>query len=346
MGVEPEDLREAVGERVPVPTYAEVLPAVAKAVPEKSRTAYGTYWGRIEDRWGDRRVDTTTVADVVALFEWTRENVVVRRSANGGASAVLHTYEALRCVFRYCVEQEILTARQNVMDRVTKPPRPKSRRHALTPRLWAEIDRAARSGGLDPNLDALVLRFHLETACRTGGALNVRVKDLDADQCLVRLTEKGEKARWQPVSPTLMKYLLHHAHERGARDPGSRVLRFLNGTPLTKRRYENMWNRIGKQVDSVQVLGISAHWLRHTTLTWVERNFGIAVARAYSGHVEPNSNRQGTTYVYTKASLGEVATALQALTNEPHPLAIEGLWTPPDTNARHPLQGELDPPPY
>jgi hypothetical protein len=31
---------------------------------------------------------------------------------------------------------------------------------------------------------------------------------------------------------------------------------------------------------------VSIRWLRHTTLTWVERNFGYAVARAYAGHTD------------------------------------------------------------
>jgi hypothetical protein len=41
-------------------------------------------------------------------------------------------------------------------------------------------------------------------ACRRGGALALRPRNLDPDQCLVLLREKGETVRWQPVSPTLM----------------------------------------------------------------------------------------------------------------------------------------------
>ncbi len=63
---------------------------------------------------------------------------------------------------------------------------------------------------------------------------------------------------------------------------------------------------------------ISTHWLRHTTLTWVERNFGYAVARAYAGHSESGSDA-GTTITYVRASLQEVAVALAALTNELRP---------------------------
>jgi hypothetical protein len=68
-----------------------------------------------------------------------------------------------------------------------------------------------------------------------------------------------------------------------------------------------------------RALQVSAHWLRHTTLPWVERNFGIGIARAYAGHADTSSDLTTTTYV--KADIIEVAAALTALTGEPHPLA-------------------------
>ena len=68
----------------------------------------------------------------------------------------------------------------------------------------AEINQVAATTGDDPELDTLILRLHTEAACRRGGALALRPQDLDPDQCLVLLREKGETVRWQPVSPTLM----------------------------------------------------------------------------------------------------------------------------------------------
>jgi hypothetical protein len=62
------------------------------------------------------------------------------------------------------------------------------------------------------------------------------------------------------------------------------------------------------------------HWLRHTTLTWVERSFGYAVARAYAGHTDSGGDA-GITTTYVRASAHEIAAALAALTGEPHPLA-------------------------
>ena len=64
---------------------------------------------------------------------------------------------------------------------------------------------------------------------------------------------------------------------------------------------------------------------RHTTLTWVERNFGYAVAQAYAGHTDSGSDA-GATATYVRATAHEVAAALAALTGEPHPLATQEGW--------------------
>ncbi len=62
---------------------------------------------------------------------------------------------------------------------------------------------------------------------------------------------------------------------------------------------------------------ISTYWIRPTALTWIERNYGHAIARAYAGHTTPHN----PTDAYTRATVTELAGALSALTNEPHPLA-------------------------
>jgi integrase len=116
-----------------------------------------------------------------------------------------------------------------------------------------------------------------------------------------------------------MAHLQHHTQQRHAPMNGQ-LLRYTNGQPISTRRYDHLWVRIGRHLPWVATQQISTHWLRHTTLTWVERNFGYAIARAYAGHTD--SNNAGTTATYVRASLAEIATALAALTAEPHPLAL------------------------
>jgi integrase len=164
----------------------------------------------------------------------------------------------------------------------------------------------------------LLLRLHTETACRRGGALGLRLTDLDVMQGLVRLREKGETLRWQPITLDLAARLLEHAAARGAVLPTDQLLRFRSGSGLTSRRYDQMWRRIGQRLPWVAAQNVSTHWLRHTTLTCVERNFSYGIARAYAGHTD-NNGPATTTYI--KADLQAVATALAALTGQPHPLA-------------------------
>jgi integrase len=213
-----------------------------------------------------------------------------------------------------------ISATDSPARKVEKPRRLTSTRRAVPDARLAEINRVAATTGNDPALDTLLLRLHTETACRRGGALALRPADLDPDQCLILLHEKGDTVRWQPVSPTLMTYLQDHDRERAA-SPGGKLLRYRSGRPITYRRYDHLWERIGTHLPWVATQQISTHWLRHTTLTWVERGFGYAVARAYAGHSLSANDAVTTTYV--RATIHEVAAALAALTAEPHPLATQ-----------------------
>ncbi|GAA4855421.1 hypothetical protein GCM10025787_44310 [Saccharopolyspora rosea] len=320
MGVAPEDLLGTTAPRPPAPTFAEYVPQVSAAVSAGTRRVYGSYWNRVVEHWGHRRIDEPTASDIKQLAEHIRTHVVRRRNARGGRSAAEHLIAALRCLYNHAVADRLIAEADNPARQVTKPRRLPSTRRGLPDSGVEEVNRVAASTGNDPTLDTLILHLHIETACRRGGALALRPQDLDPTQCLILLREKGDTTRWQPVSPTLMRHLHEHA-ERGAAADGDQLLRYRNGQPLTTRRYDHLWKRIGQHLPWVATQQISTHWLRHTTLTWVERHFGYAVARAYAGHTDGNGSDAGTTTTYIRAGLEEVAAALAALTGEPHPLA-------------------------
>ena len=176
---------------------------------------------------------------------------------------------ALRCLYQRAVDDGLIAEADNPARKVAKPRRLPTTRRALPDTRLAEINEAAAATGDDPELDTLLLRLHTETACRRGGALALRPRDLDPDQCLVLLREKGETVRWQPVSPTLMGRLVEHARERHA-PPDGQLLRYADGHPITSRRYDHLWTRLGRHLPWVRTQQISSHWIRHTTLTWVE----------------------------------------------------------------------------
>jgi integrase/recombinase XerC len=319
MGLSPADLLAEPSARPAVPTFAEYVPVVAGAVTAGTLRAYGSYWNRVIEHWGDRRLDEPTPSEIRQLMVYVKSHVVARRNARGGRSAAEHLVGALRCLYRHAEDDGLITAADNPARKVDKPRRLPSTRRAVPDNRLAEINQIAATTGNDPELDTMLLRLHTETACRRGGALALRPADLDPDQCLILLREKGETQRWQPVSPTLMTRLIQHSQDRHA-PAGGQLLRYANGQPITSRRYDHLWTRIGTRLPWVRTQQISTHWIRHTTLTWVERNFGHAIAREYAGHSDSGGD-SGATSTYVRASVHEVAAALAALTGEPHPLA-------------------------
>jgi len=318
MGIAPADLAEEPPPRPAVPTFAEYIPIVAKSVSPTTARSYGSYWARAEAAWGPRRIDEPTPSEINELAEHCQANALVRRNSRGGRSAKENFIAALRCLYRAAVNDELIAEIRNPATKVAKPRRLPSPRRALATSELTEINTVTAATGDDPELDTLLLRFHTETAARRGGALALRPRDLVHDECLVYLREKDGASRYQPVSPTLMQLLLDHAAERGSADPDGQLLRYRTGEPITKRRYDHLWHRVGRHLTFVRDQNISTHWLRHTTLTWVERRFGYGIAHAFAGHFDSSDN---ATVTYIKASVHDVATALAALTGEPHPLA-------------------------
>ncbi len=321
MGISPADLMRAPADPTGAPTFADYIPRVSGAVSSGTRRVYGSYWNRVIQAWGHRPITDVTASDIGQLAEHVKATVVTRRNARGGRGAAEHLIAALRCLYKHAVADGILTDSENPAARVPKPRRLRSTRTALPDGHLEEILRVAATTGDDRALDALLLRLHTETACRRGGALALMPEDLDAGHCLIRLHEKGETVRWQPVSPTLMSHLLAHGESRGGLAPGRPLLRYANGKPIRSRRYDYLWRRLGHYLPWVATQQVSMHWIRHTTLTWVERNFGFATAQAYAGH-EDHGRGGKAMATYVRAGLPEVATALAALTGEDHPLAI------------------------
>jgi site-specific recombinase XerD len=281
MGLSPADLTAVPQSRKPIPTFAEYVPVVSVAMSAGTRRAYGSYWNRVVDQWGRRRLDEPTPSEIRQLMVYVKTHVVARRNARGGRSAEEHLVAALRCVYARAVEDGLIAEADNPARKVAKPRRLPSTRRAVPETRLAEINETAATTGDDPELDTLLLRLHTETACRRGGALALRPADLDPDQCLILLREKGETVRWQPVSPTLMARLVQHGQDRHAPADGQ-LLRYADGRPITSRRYDHLWRRIGRHLPWVRTQQISIHWIRHTTLTWVGRR-GAAAGRAGAG---------------------------------------------------------------
>jgi integrase len=324
LGITAADLQMSSDNLAAAPTLAEYVARVRAAAGPGARRTYGTYWDRMAALWGDLPMTSFAATDIEYLKHETASAALSRRNSRHGRHAGEHAIAAARALFNRAIADGIIAAGNSPAHLVPKPRRLPNTRRALTADELEQINLAARSSGNDVVLDALLLRLHTETACRRGGALSLTLGDLDAPRGLLRLREKGETVRWQPISLALARALAEHGRARGALTHADTLLRYSDGRPLTSRRYDNLWRRLGLQLPWVAAHGISTHWLRHTTLTWVERHFGYGIARAYAGHTD-STGPATTTYI--KADLHAVATALAAMTGQPHPLALTSQTT-------------------
>ncbi|MEU4841852.1 tyrosine-type recombinase/integrase [Nocardia testacea] len=322
LGLTVEDLLADSGEREPVPTLHDYIARISFSAPKSILDNYGPYWNLVDRAWGDRLISEPTFTEIQQLVNEHQLEAAARSRSNsrGGRGAAATMVSAIRRLYRHAEHDRLIHPSDNPAAKVAKPRQLSSARHALSLEQIHDLGRIASTTGNDCALDALILRLLIETACRRGGLLRLSVDDLNASDCLVQLHEKGGTIRWQPISPTLMQRILEHVEARGGPEVTRQVFRYRDGKPVGRRRLDYVFTRFRRFLPWAAALGISAHWIRHTTLTFVERQFGIAVARAYAGHEDGRSGIGPITLTYTKAGLLDVIEALVALTGEPHPL--------------------------
>ena len=144
MGLSPADLAAVPQHRRPMPTFAEYVPVVSAAVSDGTRRAYGSYWNRVVEQWGDRRLDEPTPSEIRQLMIYVKTHVVTRRNARGGRSAQEHLVAALRCLYQRAVDDGLIDEADNPARKVAKPRRLPSTRRAVPDTRLAEINEDGR----------------------------------------------------------------------------------------------------------------------------------------------------------------------------------------------------------
>lgn len=313
-------------------TVSEFLQDVRGAASAGSSHNYAPYWDRIEHGFtidgepvhalGHLQLTAVRASQIQRGARLAAETAVKRRNSREGSYAATHYIAAARQLWELAIKDGLTGS--NPASLVAKPKKQESPRHALNPQQLSQMWVAAAETGNDPALDVLLLRFHLETGARREGALNLTHQDVHQARQTLILREKGGKDREQPISGTLMRSLLeHYQARRPAGDTSTQILRYRSGEPLTRRRYNSLFERIQRHVPWAGELGVSAHWLRHTAITQVERVSSYSVAQRFAGHATVE-----VTGTYSKATITEVAKAVSKLTGEPHPLAPTSTTTP------------------
>lgn len=307
----------------PLPTVEEFLPVALERCSEKSLPTYKLHFRRLANEIGTLRLDEVTVDDIERLRDKVRAETADRKIERAsethrplrssehdahGHGAAENFVRASRYFFQLAVKRRLI--HHNPARDVPIPKRKPAPERPLTAEELRDFAFVACSTGNDPELDGLLFEFHRKTAARREGGLNLRLQDLDPRRGAVTLTEKFGKTREQPLDVDLLERLRAFAVARGAVFPTDKVFRSRKGTPITRRRYGILYDRLDAHTEWSEVLDIGIHWLRHTTLDDVRVVADERVAQAYAGHADDSG---ATILLYTKVRFEELAAVFEVI---------------------------------
>ena len=302
LDMSPDDLRglaSALESGQRIVTVREVAEAHLALLPRHHR--YSKSLDRLICWAGEDDAAAVSAADVAGWAFRSGTEARADPKARHGVGAQEAMILATRAAFARAINAGFI--RHNPATQVALPDRPPSRRTALSADQLEQVQLTLLTHSRDPELDNLVFGFLRETGCRRQGAIRLSQEDLAPATRAVRLIEKYAKQRWVPVSAHLVDRLLCHTSRR--HHGCTIVLHRRDGGHLNNQWFEGFARRI-RHLAWAAELGVSAHWIRHTTITDIERIAGVRVAAAYAGHADGNFGVTGT---YTKASPDELQLA-------------------------------------
>ena len=212
-------------------------------------------------------------------------------------------------------------------------------RRVLSPEEMAAVWEAAATFA-DPELACLVLDLVRETAARRQSVIDLRLDDICWGSSCLWLHTKGDQVVRQVASQDLLERVAVRAISQGwagvggaypsraprwAADGPRAALRRADGSPLTRRWFDQLHNHIDRRVRLEGGTRFTVHYLRHTSVAQVDRIAGRDAASQFAGHSIRGFGRTGpaATSIYIRFTLDESKRLFTAMFPKTPPGAVD-----------------------
>ncbi len=158
-----------------------------------------------------------------------------------------------------------------------------------------------------PERDHAVFRLLLQTGCRVGELVKLKVYDLNLEEKYIKVTGKGNKQRLIPLTPNTCQALEKYMDVRSKiiSDQDSLFLDS-NGNPLNWYIISETFKMLCLET-GIEKPNLTLHKLRHTCLTLLlKAGVDLPVLKQIAGH-----ERISTTVKYTHITQREIRNALR-----------------------------------
>lgn len=260
---------------------------------------------------GDREVESITLADLrsyaAALRARTQRFTDHAHSPvkEGGLSpfSVANYLRSVKRLFNWLFDEGLLAT--NPAARLKNPMPTRRMPKAASMDDLAEI-LAATEGDRPAKLrDRALVLFLIDTGCRAGGICGLTLEDIDLAESTARVTEKGERTRFLPLSPVTVDALRAWLAVRPSGSPWVWVT--LGPRTSRVRLDEEALGEVLRRLK--QAAGVSGranpHSFRHAfAREWLRNGGDLATLSAMLGHADPAVTARFYA-VFTDFELGE-----------------------------------------
>lgn len=298
------------------PALETAIPAfLASLTSGRTRTKYQTELTLFLERFGDTPLGDLSASDIARFIHDQVQNAARNEGFSTSKAEAMTT--AFRSLEAWAIQQpewHFPTVGHLLRLEIIRDP---DARRALEPDELLDTLELLPTLCPDPLLVRVGLQLFRETAVRRGTSFALEIGDLrlgtldperlldidhrpDHDVYIKAPIPKSRRRADLRITRPLAAALLS-VHERNPAEP--KLLKYGNGSPIGANFWHAQFQRLDAERPWAAEIDMGPHYLRHTTLTDVERIAGTAVSRRFGTHAP---SARDAHRVYTKASRTEV----------------------------------------